>query len=1201
MENSRIAGDGGGSDGDGDILASTSNTSDRRNSHCYSDNKFAGFNSDSDSDSGAGRKFSFDETDRARAPKLFDRFYGSSSSDDEEFSSNSSQNGVVRKRLDNMIQFLNRKISSETKLTGTSNGDNNNAKSQFMGLPEFSGKGGGTGIFKLPVRAAVHPDRPPSLELRPHPLREREIGKFLRNLLCTDDGSQLWAGSECGIRVWNLSDMYEAAREHEGEEDDYEVNFEDAPPFMESVKTSPTLCLVEDGGNRVIWSGHKDGRIRCWKMDTESSSSREKSACGRNALKEVLSWQAHRGPVLSMIMTSYGDLWAGSEGGSIKIWPWEGIEKSISLVNEERHMAALSIERSYVDLRSQLMHSGTGNCIFSIDVKYMLSDRSGAKVWTAGYASFALWDARTRELLKIFNTDGQVENILAALDPLTEDEMRMKIVSNSKKDKSQSSIGFFQRSRNAILGAADAVRRVAVKGGFGEDNRRTEALIITVDGMIWSGCANGLLVQWDRNGNRLQDFQYHTFSVQCLCTYGSRIWVGYASGYIQVLDLSGNLLGGWIAHNSPVIDLSVGGGYVFTLANHGGIRGWSVISPAPVDSILRSELASKEFLYTRLENFKILAGTWNVGQGRASPDSLISWLGSAAADVGIVVVGLQEVDMGAGFLAMSAAKESMQVGLEGSNAGQWWLEMIGKTLDEGSTFIRVGFRQLAGLVISVWVRSKISRYVGDVDVAAVPCGFGRAIGNKGAVGLRMRVYDHTVCFVNCHFAAHLEAVGRRNADFDHVYRSMIFSRPSNFLNAAAGMVPYLFSACLLACSMYLTWIAYGSRLPLVLSVAAGVSSAIQMLRNANGAFNSAEATPELSEADMVVFLGDLNYRLDGISYDEARDFITQRSFDWLRERDQLHTEMGVGNVFQGMREAVIRFPPTYKFERHQIGLAGYDSGEKKRIPAWCDRILYRDSRSTSSATCSLDCPVVSLVLQYEACMDVTDSDHKPVRCIFNVEIARVDESVRRQEYGEIIRSNEKVVHMLRELNRIPEAIVSTNNIILQNSDSSILRITNKSGKSKAFFEIICEGESTVKDDGQVFDYRPRGSFGFPRWLEVNPASGVIAPDQIVEISVHHEDHQTLEEYVDGIPQTSWCEDAKDKEVMLAIKVRGCFSMERKCHRVRVRHCFSGKPLPRKIKPSNSDHPRPNVLHRSDFQPSGFSPDVVDDLINLNSP
>jgi hypothetical protein len=55
------------------------------------------------------------------------------------------------------------------------------------------------------------------------------------------------------------------------------------------------------------------------------------------------------------------------------------------------------------------------------------------------------------------------------------------------------------------------------------------------------------------------------------------------------------------------------------------------------------------------------ATTWNVGQGRASQDSLLSWLGSVVSDVGIVVVGLQEVEMGAGFLAMSAAKETVRL------------------------------------------------------------------------------------------------------------------------------------------------------------------------------------------------------------------------------------------------------------------------------------------------------------------------------------------------------------------------------------------------------------------------------------------------------------------------------------------------------------------------------------------------------------
>lgn len=75
----------------------------------------------------------------------------------------------------------------------------------------------------------------------------------------------------------------------------------------------------------------------------------------------------------------------------------------------------------------------------------------------------------------------------------------------------------------------------------------------------------------------------------------------------------------------------------------------------------------------------------------------------------------------------------------------------------------------------------------------------------------MRVYGRVICFVNCHFAAHLEAVGRRNADFDHVYRTMAFSRPSNFPNAA-GIVLYLFSSSLLALSMFLTWHVYGCRL-----------------------------------------------------------------------------------------------------------------------------------------------------------------------------------------------------------------------------------------------------------------------------------------------------------------------------------------------------------------------------------------------------
>ncbi|KAK2421593.1 Endonuclease/exonuclease/phosphatase family protein [Trifolium repens] len=776
--------------------------------------------------------------------------------------------------------------------------------SQYQPLQEFIGSGGGAGVFKAPIRAAVHPDRPTCLE------------------------------------------------------------------------------------NRLIWSGHKDGKIRSWKMDQQFST----------PFKEGLSWQAHRGPVLAMVISCYGDLWSSSDGGVIKIWPWESVEKSLSLSSEERHMATLLVERSFIDLRAQVTVNGVCR-ISSQEVKCFLSDHIRARVWCASPQSFSLWDARTKDLLKVFNIDGQAENRVdmssVQQDQAVEDEVKVKSASNSKKDKSQST-SFLQRSRNAIMGAADAVRRVATKGAgaFVDDTKRTEALVQTNDGMIWSGCTNGLLVQWDGSGTRLQDFNHHPCAVQCFCNFGMRIYVGYVSGHIQLLDLEGNIIAEWVAHNSPVLKLAVGNGSVYSLATHGGIRGWNIASPGPIDNIIRSELAAKELTYTRRHSIRILIGTWN----RASQDSLLSWLGSVVSDVGIVVVGLQEVEMGAGFLAMSAAKET--VGLEGSAMGQWWLDTIGKALEEGKAFERMGSRQLAGLLISLWVRKNLRKHVGDIDAGAVPCGFGRAIGNKGGVGLRIRVYDRIMCFVNCHLAAHLEAVNRRNADFDHIYRNMVFSRSSNLLNTAA----------------------------------AGVSTSAHMLRGTNAmGVSSEEAKHELSDADMVVFFGDFNYRLFGISYDEARDFVSQRCFDWLREKDQLKAEMKAGKVFQGMREAIIKFPPTYKFERHQAGLGGYDSGEKKRIPAWCDRIIYRDTRPAPVSECNLDCPVVSSILQ----------------------------SIRRKEFGDIVTSNEKIRSMLEESRYVPECNVSPDNMVLENQEASLLLITNRSTKDKAVYKITCDGQSIV--------------------------------------------------------------------------------------------------------------------------------------------
>lgn len=176
-------------------------------------------------------------------------------------------------------------------------------------LPEITGEGGGGGIFQVPLRAPMHPGRPPALELRPHPLRETQAGSFLRAL--ATNGDQMWAASESGLRVWCLSETWctHAGGVRRGDEK--------SAPFYETGRTSPVMCVRVDQANGVVWSGHKDGKVRSWKFDAAMAAAPgpepDPTMCNLNSgahggyFREGLSWQAHnRAPVLSMAITSYG-------------------------------------------------------------------------------------------------------------------------------------------------------------------------------------------------------------------------------------------------------------------------------------------------------------------------------------------------------------------------------------------------------------------------------------------------------------------------------------------------------------------------------------------------------------------------------------------------------------------------------------------------------------------------------------------------------------------------------------------------------------------------------------------------------------------------------------------------------------------------------------------------------------------------------
>jgi len=121
-------------------------------------------------------------------------------------------------------------------------------------------------------------------------------------------------------------------------------------------------------------------------------------------------------------------------------------------------------------------------------------------------------------------------------------------------------------------------------------------------------------------------------------------------------------------------------------------------------------------------------------------------------------------------------------------------------------------------------------------------------------------------------------------------------------------------------------------------------------------------------------------------------------------------------------------------------------------------------------------------------MEATDSDHKPVKCVFNLDIAHVDKQTMRQKYGEIMTSNKEV--SLQGLEPFPEVNISTNDIILQDQNPSVVKLHNRSTKELACFEIIGQ---TPNSSGTPFS-------GFPSWLKVGYCS-VFSPCPMVRYSI----------------------------------------------------------------------------------------------------
>lgn len=136
------------------------------------------------------------------------------------------------------------------------------------------------------------------------------------------------------------------------------------------------------------------------------------------------------------------------------------------------------------------------------------------------------------------------------------------------------------------------------------------------------------------------------------------------------------------------------------------------------------------------------------------------------------------------------------------------------------------------------------------------------------------------------------------------------------------------------------------------------------------------------------FNGDLNYRIDA-----RRDAIVAAvdNGDYLGylQHDQLSKEMRFNRGFRlrGFLEGAITFAPTYKYDPHSDR---YDTSEKRRSPAWCDRVLWRAMN-----------PERVRLRQYRR-FEPDVSDHRPVSASFRMTVKSVRQNDRAGVKSEMV-------------------------------------------------------------------------------------------------------------------------------------------------------------------------------------------------------
>ncbi|CAM9878821.1 unnamed protein product [Chrysoparadoxa australica] len=365
-----------------------------------------------------------------------------------------------------------------------------------------------------------------------------------------------------------------------------------------------------------------------------------------------------------------------------------------------------------------------------------------------------------------------------------------------------------------------------------------------------------------------------------------------------------------------------GGGVQCACSGHNKAKEWK---QAIEDGSWGSEGAGPKKKELQL---RVFAGTWNVAgklleAGERGVQSLLEWLdadrqleGTAKHFPDLFAIGLQEVvELNAHTVVLDSILDTKSK----ANTKIWSTalrEAVNKYgAKHGQRYRMVTEQRLLGIYMAVFVTETLLPHISGVQRGFVATGVGGRLGNKGAVTVRMTLAKETsMCFVCSHLAAHREQVTARNEDYRLIVEKKVFLDPAILGNASSG---------------------HGSQEEMM-----GGLVWLQGQGAQGKATDELEPTHTVLQHDVVIWLGDLNYRIrERVEISAVMDMLNDDKIEYLRELDQLNIERGAGNAFEVFYEGPLCFPPTYKYIPGTRQLENRPE-KKLRCPSWCDRVLW---------------------------------------------------------------------------------------------------------------------------------------------------------------------------------------------------------------------------------------------------------------------